>query len=119
MIQGLLFKNQDSQGTIADKFRVERKRFYSALMGKKHDVSKKLTKAEKAKCAMKSTKPKMETPSTGDALDHGEPSTENREIAKEEDMPEVISDDNSNNKPSRGTKRNLQPKNPKSHPPRK
>ena len=42
-----LFKNNPSQGTTADTFQVERKKFYQAITGKTYDRGKKLTKSEK------------------------------------------------------------------------
>ena len=57
-----LFQNQGSQGTIANKFGIERKRFYCALTRKKYDVRRKPTKKEKAKWAaatMAPSKPKV------------------------------------------------------------
>ena len=42
-----LFKNNPSQGTTADTFQVERKKFYQAITGKTYDGGKKLTKSEK------------------------------------------------------------------------
>ena len=52
-----LFQNQGSQGTIANKFGMECKRFYCALTGKKYDARRKPTKKEKAEQAAATTAP--------------------------------------------------------------
>ena len=52
-----LFQNQGSQGTIANKFGVERKCFYCTLTGKKYDARKKPTKKKKAEQAAATTAP--------------------------------------------------------------
>ena len=44
-----LFKNNPSQGMTADKFQVERKKFYQAVTGKMYDAGKKTPKALKMK----------------------------------------------------------------------
>ena len=44
-----LFKNNPSQGTTADKFQVEWKKFYQAITGKMYDAGKKTLKALKMK----------------------------------------------------------------------
>ena len=59
-----LFKNNPSQGTTADKFQVEQKKFYQAFTGKMYDAGKKTSKALKMKkdkaVTEKPTKPRTE-----------------------------------------------------------
>ena len=51
--QKLFMKFLESQGNVADMFKVERKMFFTSIMGRTYDGGKNLTKAEKKEKEMK------------------------------------------------------------------
>ena len=63
-----------SQNEIADLFQVERKKFFTSIMGREYDAGKKTTKSEKVKTSTaKEDKPTEKQPSQPPATSEVDP----------------------------------------------